>query len=127
MTEELLKSYLNSLQLDLNLFTDSIKEVSDDIIKEGFSKYPIFIAHQADVALGEIIIDRNEIGSNFTFQASILEDFIAKNIIQAQNVEKFKSAFKDPSKFCCIFLITEHGGQFVFIPFQIQKIETDEE
>ncbi len=52
MTEELLKSYLNTLTLDLNLYKDSIREVSEDIIREGYSRYPLFIAHQEEVKLG---------------------------------------------------------------------------
>jgi hypothetical protein len=121
MTEDLLKTYLNSLRLDFNLFRDSIKEVSDDIIKGGFSKYPIFIAHQAEVKLGEVILDREELGTNFTIQASTIEEFINRNIIKPGNADKFKEAFKDPGKFCCIFLITEYGGQFVFVPFEITE------
>lgn len=121
MTEELIKTYLNSLRLDFNLFKDSIKEVSDDIIKEGYSQYPLFVAHQATVKLGEVILDREELGINFTYQASTIEEFIEKNIIKQNNVEKFKTAFKDPAKFCCIFLVTEYGGQFVFVPFEISE------
>lgn len=126
MTEELIKTYLNSLRLDFNLFKDSIKEVSDDIIAEGYSQYPIFIAHQAEVKLGEVILDREELQTNFTYQASILEDLVTKNIIKPNNVEKFKTAFKDPKKFCCIFLVTEYGAQFVFVPFEISE-ETPKE
>lgn len=121
MTEDLLKTYLSSLRLDLNLFKDSIKEVSEDIIKEGFSQYPIFIAHQAEVKLGEMILDREELGTAFTIQASTMEEFVNRNIIKPNNVDRFKEAFKDPSKFCCIFLITEYGGQFVFVPFEITE------
>lgn len=119
MTEEMLKSYLNTLRLDLNFFKDSIKEVSQDIISEGFSKYPIFIAHQAEVNLGEVILDRVELGTNFTIQATTLEDLVEKKIVLPKNVEKFKSAYKDPEKQCCIFLVTEHGAQFVFVPFEV--------
>lgn len=126
MTEELLKTYLNSLRLDLNLFKDSIKEVSDDIINEGYSKYPIFIAHQAEVKLGEVILDREELGINFTIQASTIEEFVNRNIIKPNNLEKFKSAFKDPKKFCCIFLITEYGGQFIFVPFEVEAGPAEE-
>lgn len=118
MSEELLKSYLNTLRLDLNFFKDSIREVSRDIVSEGYSQYPIFIAHQAEVKLGEVILDREELGSNFTIQATTMEDLIEKKIILPGNIEKFKKAYKDPDKHCCIFLVTEHGAQFVFVPFE---------
>jgi len=123
MTEELLKAYLDSLRLDLNLFKDSIREVSEEVIKEGYSQYPIFIAHQAEVKLGEVILDKEEIGSNFTFQGSTLEELVEKKIVLPKNLPKFKAAYKDPDKFCCIFLITEHGAQFVFVPFEISDAQ----
>lgn len=118
MSEDMLKSYLNTLQLDLNFFKESIKEVSQDIINEGFSKYPVFIAHQAEVKLGEVILDKDELGSNFTVQASTMEELVEKKIILPKNVEKFKKAYKNPEEQCCIFLVTEHGAQFVFVPFE---------
>jgi len=121
MTEEMLKSYLNTLRLDLNFFKDSIKEVSSDIIAEGYSKYPVFIAHQAEVKLGEVILDREELDTNFTIQATTLEELVEKQVILPKNVEKFKSAYKDPEQQCCIFLVTEHGAQFVFVPFEIKQ------
>lgn len=128
MTEDMLKSYLNTLRLDLNFFKESIREVSQDIISEGYSKYPIFIAHQAEVKIGEVILDREELGTNFTIQATTLEDLVEKKVVLPANVEKFKKAYKDPEKQCCIFLVTEHGAQFVFVPFEIStdtKTETE--
>lgn len=128
MTEELLKSYLNTLRLDLNFYKDSIREVSQDIISEGFSQYPIFIAHQAEVKLGEVILDREELGTNFTIQATTLEDLVDKKVVLSANVARFKAAYKDPEKHCCIFLVTEHGAQFVFVPFELNTdIKSDTE
>lgn len=123
MTEELLKSYLNTLRLDLNFFKESIREVSKDIISEGYSQYPVFIAHQSEVKLGEVILDREELGTNFTVQASTLEELMERNVVMEKNKEKFIKAYKDPDQFCCIFLVTEHGAQFVFVPFEIPAAE----
>lgn len=121
MTEEMLKSYLNTLRLDLNFFKESIKEVSQDIVNEGYSKYPVFVAHQSEVKLGEVILDREELGTNFTIQASTLEELTERQIVLPKNREKFISAYKDPEKFCCIFLVTEHGAQFVFVPYEVTQ------
>lgn len=123
MSEELLKSYLNTLRLDLNLYKDSIREVSSDIINEGYSKYPVFVAHQQEVKLGEPILDREELGTNFTIQATTMEELIERKIILPKNTEKFKQAYKDPAVQCCIFLVTEHGAQFIFVPYEIQTAE----
>ncbi|MBC7424905.1 MAG: hypothetical protein H7321_00100 [Bacteroidia bacterium] len=118
MTEEILAQYIRTLQLDMNMFKDSLKEVSDDIIKEGFSKHPIFVAHQEDVKLGEEILNREEIGSQFTYQASTLEEFMERGIIEKSKKADFERTFKDPSKHCCIFLVTQYGASFVFVPFE---------
>lgn len=118
MTEELLKSYLNTLTLDLNLYKDSIREVSEDIIREGYSRYPVFIAHQEEVKLGEVILDKDELGTGFTIQASTLEELVERKVVLPANVEKFKQAYKDPALQCCILLITAYGAQFVFVPYE---------
>jgi hypothetical protein len=113
-----LKQMLNLLTLDLNLFKESIKEVSRDIINEGFSKYPLFVAHQSEVKVGEVILDKEELGTHFTIQASTLEEFVEKKIILPKNVEKFKVTYKNPESPGCIFLITTNSAQFVFVPFE---------
>jgi hypothetical protein len=123
--EELLKKILNLLSLDLNLFKESIKEVSEDIIKEGFSKFPIFVAHRGEIKLGEMILDKDELGTTFSIQASTLEEFVEKKIVLAKNEGKFKATYKNPETHICIFLITELGGQFVFIPYEITKPATE--
>ena len=113
-----LKQMLNLLTLDLNLFKESIKEVSRDIINEGFSKYPLFVAHQSEVKVGEVILDKEELGTHFTIQASTMEEFVEKKIILPKNVEKFKVTYKNPETHCCIFLITAKSAQFVFVRFE---------
>lgn len=117
MTDELLRAYLHSLRMDMHIYRDSIREVSNDIINEGFSRFPVFVAHQEDVKLGEVILDREELGTAFTIQATTMEEMMEKNVILPSNAEKFKAAYKDPEKHCCIFLVTGHGAQFVFVPF----------
>ena len=54
---ETLQADLQSLKGDLILFKPSIQEVASDIITEGVSQYPIFIAHQIEIPIGEIILD----------------------------------------------------------------------
>lgn len=123
--EDIQKKILNLLSLDLNLFKESIKEVSQDIIKEGFSQFPIFVAHKSEIKLGEMILDKDELGTTFSIQASTLEEFLEKKIILPKNEEKFKSTYKKPETHICIFLITELGAQFVFVPYEITAKSTD--
>ena len=71
-------SPLVGLQKDLDFYSDAIQEVASDIIQEGLSDYPIFIAHQHEVSVGEVILDRNDLGTSWTIQVSTMEEFVEK-------------------------------------------------
>ena len=61
------KSGLVSLEPDLKLFNESIREVAIEIMVEGLSSYPIFIAHQHDLKLGELILDRHDLNTEWRY------------------------------------------------------------
>ncbi len=112
------KSPLLSLEKDLTFYSDSIKEVSEEIIDAGLSAYPIFIAHQHIVTIGELILDHNELGTEWSIQASTLEEFVENKLIKDYKTEEFKKQYKDPDKFMCIFAVVPEGANFVFYPYK---------
>ena len=109
---------LDSLEADLKVYSDSIKEVSMDIIAEGLSSYPIFVAHQHEVNLGEPILDRIELNTSWSIHASTLEEFLEKGIIHPDKKEKFMKQYKNASNFMCLFAIVPEGANFVFYPYK---------
>jgi len=111
-------SPLKSLERDLKFYSDSIKEVSVEIMAEGLSAYPIFVAHQHEVKLGEIILDRAELNTSWTVQASMLEEFVEKGIVLPEKKDRFIKYYKDPDQFMCLFVVVEEGANFVFFPYQ---------
>ncbi|MEJ6982128.1 hypothetical protein WG906_16785 [Pedobacter sp. P351] len=110
-------SPLKSLEADLKLYSDSIKEISTEILVEGLSEYPIFVAHQHEVALGELILDRNELNTSWSVQASMLEEFIEKGVIHKDKKDRFIKQYKNPNEFMCLFVIVPEGANFVFYPY----------
>ncbi len=110
-------SPLKSLETDLVLFSDSIKETAEDIIEE-LSKYPIFIAHQHEASIGELIIDKDEFSTDWNIHASTLEEFVEKGIVNSEKQEFFKQNYKDPHKFICVFVMVPEGANFVFYPYK---------
>ena len=110
-------SPLKSLETDLVLFSDSIKETAEDIILE-LSKYPIFIAHQHEARIGELIIDKDELSTDWNIHASTLEEFVEKGIVNSEKQEFFKQNYKDPHKFICVFVMVPEGANFVFYPYK---------
>lgn len=118
--EEKKQSPLLSLEKDLEFYAESIKEVAVEIMVEGISATPIFIAHQHEVKLGEIILNREELNTNWTIQASTLEEFVEKGIIKPEKKEHFLKNYKKPEDFMCVFVIVPEGANFIFYPYSKQ-------
>jgi hypothetical protein len=111
-------SPLLSLQRDLKGFSESIREVAVEIMVEGLSKYPIFIAHQHEIKLGEVILDRMELNTEWSIHASTLEEFLERGVIKPELEKRFVDSYKNPKDFMCVFVVVPEGANFVFVPYQ---------
>ena len=112
------ESPLKSLETDLKFYSESLKEVGVEIMVEGISEFPIFVAHQHEVKLGEPILDRNELNTAWSIHASTIEEFSEKGLIQADKKERFIKQYKDPYLYMCVFVIVPEGANFIFFPYQ---------
>lgn len=110
-------SPLKSLESDLKFYSESLKEISAEIMVEGLSQYPIFVAHQHEVSIGELILDKNELHTEWSVHASTLEEFEQRGIIQTDKKDLFIKKYKNPSQFMCLFVIVPEGANFVFFPY----------
>lgn len=111
------KSPLLSLEVDLKFFSESIREVAIEIMVEGLSAYPIFIAHQHELKMGEVILDKNELNSEWTIHASTLEEFIERGVIKKELKQRFIDSYKNPHDYMCVFAVVPEGANFVFFPY----------
>jgi hypothetical protein len=119
--EQQSKSPLVSLEKDLELYADSVKEIAMEIIVEGISENPIFIAHQHTVSIGEVILDRKELNTEWTIQASTFEEFVEKGIITPEKKALFLKSYKKPEDYMCVFVIVPEGANFIYYPYKIKK------
>jgi hypothetical protein len=110
-------SPLISLERDLKYFNESIKEVSEEIMNEGLSSYPIFIAHQHELSIGELILDRHDLNSEWSIHASTLEEFVERDVIKPVLKERFVKSYKDPYEYMCVFVVVPEGANFVYFPY----------
>jgi hypothetical protein len=111
------ESPLLSLERDLKFFNESIHEVAIEIMAEGISASPIFIAHQHELKLGEMILDRNELNTEWSVHASTIEEFVERGIIKKELKERFLNTYKNPSDFMCVFVVVPEGANFVYYPY----------
>lgn len=110
-------SPLVSLESDLKLFNESIREVAVEIMVEGLSSYPIFIAHQHELKLGELILDRHDLHTEWSIHASTLEEFVEKGVIKEILKDRFIQSYKNPHDFMCLFVVVPEGANFVYYPY----------
>jgi len=114
------ESPLISLERDLKFFYESIREVAVEIMVEGLSNYPIFIAHQHELNLGELILDRNDLNTEWSIHASTLEEFVDKGVIKPVLKDRFIKSYKDPYEYMCLFVVVPEGANFVYYPYPKQ-------
>ena len=111
------ESPLLSLEKDLKLYNESIHEVAIEIIGEGLSNFPIFVAHQHEVKLGEMILDRYDLNTEWSINASTLEEFVEHNVIKKELEARFLKTYKNPNDFMCLFVVVPEGANFVYYPY----------
>ena len=115
------QSPLVSLEKDLDLYAESIREIAVEILIEGLSANPIFVAHQHVVSIGEKILDKEELSTNWSIQASTVEEFVEKGIIAPDKKMLFLKNYKKPEDFMCVFVIVPEGANFIFYPYKKKR------
>ena len=112
---ELSGKYLGTISQDFVKVADTLKEASYQIRKRGFSAYPIFPICKVDQPIGQLLIDSEISRTEWKYYASFLDEFVQRDLVEHE--DDFKSAFKDPDEFCCLFVVDQEFTKFVFIPF----------
>jgi len=104
------------LEQELQVYRQMMSEALQIVLDKEVTKYPIFIAHQQELELGIVLADKEKVKGNWTIHVSSLEEFVAKQIIFEQKIEEFKKSYKSPSDHLCVFVLSELGAQFVYLP-----------
>lgn len=114
---ELSGKYLGSITQDFVVVSDTLKEASYQIRKRGFSDHPIFAISKIDLPIGTLLIGKTDLATNWNYNASYLDEFVQRELIGPDKVEEFKSTYKDPDEFCCLFVVDDGFTNFVYIPY----------
>jgi len=52
------------------------------MVDGGFTEHPLYVAHQEQAKIGEMIVDRDEFGFPFSINATTIERFLELGILQ---------------------------------------------
>ena len=66
--------------------------------------------------MGIALIEANPPKMYWSVNASTLEEFVTKNLVFEEKVKDFMSTYKNPETHLCLFVLSELGAQFIFIP-----------
>ena len=110
------ESLFKKLDRELRQFKPLLAKAADSILDEEVSKYPIFIVHKGELEVGVELVNKEKIGGAWSINASLLEEFASKQLIQANKIENFQQIFKDPAEYLCLFVLSEAGANFIFLP-----------
>ncbi len=103
------------LEKELIPYKPLLSKTADIILDQDVSAYPIFVLHHQGINVG-IPLDFDPSIGNWLVNASSLEEFMTKQLVESSKVDNFKAIYKDPKSFLCLFLATKSGATFVFIP-----------
>jgi hypothetical protein len=120
MTTSALPDYLSELQSNIDIYKESIREIAEQVLLSEVSKYPVFIAHKEAVALGRMVIDKEELALEWSISASTLEEFVARKIVPREKLNFFRMNYKNPAEFICLFVVHPENPSFIFVPYDTE-------
>ena len=117
---ELDGKYLGTISKDFAVVSETLKEASYLIRNRGFSEFPIFPISKSDnIPVGQLLIDKHDVATSWHYNASYLDEFLQRELINDDKLAVFKDTFKDPDEFCCLFVIDGDFTRFVYIPYPV--------
>ncbi len=104
------------LEDDLRRYRKALNNALDIMLDQEISNYPIFVLHQQELAMGVSVIEAGDQTGVWSVNASSLEEFALKEIIESAKIEEFKKVYKSHTDSFCLFVLSELGAQFIFYP-----------
>ncbi|HMQ59251.1 MAG TPA: hypothetical protein PKE06_01215 [Flavilitoribacter sp.] len=112
---------VKELEKDLAQQAGLLAKVSDTILDQDISRYPIFVLSAKGLEIGVAVAAGDE-RQPWYISASTLEELAARQVIGMEKVDDFRRIFKDPQEFFCFLVIFEEQADFVFMPRNIQSV-----
>ncbi|PPK87420.1 hypothetical protein CLV84_0360 [Neolewinella xylanilytica] len=107
------------LQNDIARYHAPLIEAATTVVDEKVSNYPIFVAYAGEdmesmpgIYIMEVPTDRELV---WTINVTTLEELVAKQVVQQDKIDPFRTVYKDKPDSFCFLIIDEAGGRFGFV------------
>ena len=105
------------LEESLSQYQEILAKASDIVLQRQITRYPIYVFYQEpEINVGVLFVDRKVNKGQWNVRISSLEDFKSKGLVAGRTEENFKSTYKAPADYFCIFVMSELGAQFIYLP-----------
>ncbi len=115
MSKVSIEKYLE-LEQDLRRYSKVLKQAKEVMLDQDITLYPIFILHQQQLEMGVSVLEAGDQTGKWSVQASSLEEFVVKNIINEDKIPEFRKVYLSHDHHICIFVLSDLGAQFIFFP-----------
>ena len=116
---ELDGKYLGTISSDFAIVSETLKEASYQIRNRDYSEFPIFAISRTPIPIGVLLVGKEDLATEWNYFASYMENLVDEKLIEKDKIEEFKSIYKDPDEFCCLFVVDGEFTRFLFIPYPV--------
>lgn len=101
----------------LKRYRSTLVNAADAIRTQDISNYPILVASKQEIELGIPFLLRGSLPDDWIVNASTLEEFHVKRIIEAEKIDDFRTLYRKHADDICVFVFLENSNaKFIFIP-----------
>lgn len=122
--EKISDKKLQQLQDELDIYRHLLTQAAEIIETQEVSSFPIFVLHQHTVDIGINIVEKEQSVGGWSANASTLEEFVTKQILSPDKVDDFIALYRSHMGDLCLFVLSELGANFIFLPKKQAADET---
>ena len=111
--------YLGTISRDFVIVAETLKEASYQIRKRGYSDFPIFPISKSVSPIGQLLIAKEDVAAEWNYNATYIDEFVNRKLIDEDKVDIFKESYKDPDEFCCLFVVDGDFRNFLYLPYPV--------
>ncbi len=106
------------IEAQISIFKPVMARTAEVVFAQDVSNYPIFVAHPTllEINIGIPIAQKEAAESKWAINISTLEEFVARQLIDNEKIDNFRTLYKAHRNEFCLFVLSDMGATFIFLP-----------